>query len=112
MPKDQPAHVDATFYAQVEPRWARPHPYWDDASGNPHLEGAAVIALTQSRPRKPRSGVVVTKLTLRLPASAFLPLQPEAIVVVPSDMIELGSVIEVQASDPRDPDAVDPVVAQ
>jgi hypothetical protein len=94
---NQPSHVDATFYAQVLPNsrgWSK------DAAGNQILDGARVVALTQTKPTKPKPGSVTIKLTVRIPSQAFLPLAPEAVVVVPADMVE-GHPIEVEATDPR-----------
>ena len=88
------AHKDATFYAQVEPVWS----WWKDSNGEQDLQGAKVVAITQKRPSKPRSGVVITKLTIRIPDSAFLPLRPEAIVVIPENMTA-ASPLEVLAED-------------
>jgi hypothetical protein len=101
MSTSQPETVDATFYAQVEPRW---RPYGRDATGHPILDTAKVVALTQSKPERPRRGTVQVKLTLRLPAGAFLPLAPEAIIVIPADLVERGPVV-VDATDPRSPEA-------
>lgn len=97
--RKQPLYADATFYAQVEPKWGNTGAYWTDRAGNPILEGAKVATITQQRPEKPRRGVVVVKLTVRVPASAFLPLSPEAVVVVPEGMTET---IMVEAADPTD----------
>lgn len=99
MPK-QPASVDAVVYAQIEPRWAQSS-YYRDERGNTILEGAAVTSFTQSRPRKPKPGAQVVKLTLRLPASVFLPLEPEAVVVLRADQID-SVPVQVVAMDPHD----------
>lgn len=91
----QPKTVDATFYAQVEPEWRT----WGyQPNGDPVLTGAKVVTITQQRPKKPKPGTVMVKLTLRLPANAFLPLRPEAIVVVPETLTE--TTVEVLADDP------------
>lgn len=74
--------VDATFYAQVEPEWSR----WANSRGERSLVGAKVVTITQKRPTRQRGGTVLVKLTIRVPEAAFLPLRPEAIVVVPEDM--------------------------
>lgn len=88
-------HQDATFYAQVEPEWSR----WTDWKGEHSLTGAKVVNITQKKPSRPRGGTVLVKLTLRIPSAAFLPLRPEAIVVIPVDMTEATSV-EVTAESP------------
>jgi hypothetical protein len=87
-------HVDATFYAQVTPEWSA-YPVYGDKK----LVGAKVARVTQTRPDKPIGGTVLVKLTIRLPASAFLPLRPEAIVVVPESLTS-ATPIEVVAEDP------------
>lgn len=92
--------VDATFYAQVEPQWGYQTTYDRKNGVPPRLLGAKVVATTQQRPGRPRSGVVLVKLTLRLPAGAFLPLQPEAVVEIPDSLTE--TVLEVTATDPTD----------
>lgn len=92
---NQPSHVDATFYAQVEPEWS----HWTSADGERRLNGAKVVTTTQKRPQRPRSGTVLVKLTVRVPAGAFLPLRPEAVVVIPDDMT-VTTPIEVEAEDP------------
>lgn len=88
-------HVDATFYAQVEPEWSS----WRNSEGQRALRGAKVVNVTQRKPERPKGGTVLVKLTIRVPEAAFLPLRPEAIVVVPEDMT-IASPIEVVAEDP------------
>lgn len=83
---------DATFYVQIEPEWSR----WTNSDGERTLRGIKAVALTQKKPDRPRSSVVVTKLTVRVPDAAFLPLRPEAIVVVPEDMV-VTSPVHVEA---------------
>jgi hypothetical protein len=91
-------HVNATFYAQVQPTFGRRY----DAARHESVEcvrSAKVVSITQSRPERPRPGVVVVKLAIRIPEAAFLPLRPEAIVVIPEDMTAPYP-IEVEAGDP------------
>ena len=94
-----PKHVDATFYVQVEPEWST-YP----VHGEKTLRGAKAARLTQTRPGKPVGGTVLVKLTVRLPAGAFLPLRPEAVVVIPEGLTEVQPV-EVIAEDPHQGDA-------
>lgn len=91
----QPSHVDATFYAQVEPEWRG----YVSGTGDRRLVGAKVVRLTQNRPEQPKGGTVLVKLTVRVPAGAFLPLRPEAVVVIPDDMT-VTTPVEVLAEDP------------
>lgn len=89
-------HVDATFYAQVEPEWGYKPSYETEAP----LRAAKVVNVTQKRPSRPKPGTVLVKLTLRVPAAAFYPLRPEAIVVVPESLTE-ATPLEVVAEDPH-----------
>lgn len=92
----QPPHVDATFYAVVRPEW---HRYLKDDKGRPILDGAKVERITQARPKQVAGDAVVTRLTLRVDAAALLPLQPQAIVHITADDVE---VIQVTADAPED----------
>jgi hypothetical protein len=83
---------DATFWAQVEPIWSH-NRLW--------VKGAKVIGITQAKPRRPRGGAVIVKLTIRIPTLAFMPLEPEAIVVIPADMT-ITTPLEVIAQDPTE----------
>lgn len=85
---------DAEFYVQIEPDWYR-------YAGEPVLKGAKAVAITQKRPSRPRGGAVTVKLTVRVPDGAFLPLRPEAVVVIPTDMA-LITPLEVIAGDAND----------
>lgn len=91
----QPDHVDATFYAVVIPSWS--HHRRDDR-GRPVLEGASVERITKNRPGAVRGDAVVTRLTLRVEATALLPLQPQAVVHIRADDVE---VIQVTADTPE-----------
>lgn len=93
-------HVDATFYAQVEPTFGRRYDH-QVCEMVEYVKHAKVVGLTQNRPDRPRRGVIVVKLTIRVPEAAFLPLRPEAIVVVPEDMT-VASPLVVVAEDPND----------
>lgn len=80
MTAQQPATIDVPVYLVVEPEW-RTGNYFRDEKGRQILGGGKVVKHTQNKPAVSRSGVV-TKITLRMPASAFLPLEPSAIVIV------------------------------
>jgi len=89
--------VDVDVYLQVEPRRRQ-----GSVQGRPgKVVEAAVVATTQSRPRKPRGGTITTRITLRIPQRAFDPLEPEAVIVIPMDMTEPHR-IEVVATDPAE----------
>lgn len=91
----QPETVTATVYLVAEPRWRT---WLTDDQDRPILEGARIIKATQSRPSVPREGVIL-KLALEIPAGAFLPLQPEAVIRVSLDDTET---IRATARDPRE----------
>jgi hypothetical protein len=86
MTEKQPTHVDAPVWLVLSPDW---YDRWHglDAQDRPILKGAKVVKHTQQKPNITREGVAV-KITLRVPASAFLPLQPEAIVVLRENDVE------------------------
>jgi hypothetical protein len=80
--------IDTVTYLQVEP------------SGR--YKAGRVVAATQKRPAAPRGGTVVVKITVRIPDAAFAPLQPEAVVLVPTNLTDPHPVV-VEATDPTDP---------
>lgn len=94
-------HVDAAVYLQIEPEWSdyyRRQGRLDDPNA---LVGAKGVAITQKKPGKQRPGTVLVKLTVRIPVAAFLPLRPEAVLVIPDDMTT-HEPLEVLAEDPTD----------
>lgn len=93
MSDTQPTSVDVPVYLLVQPEWK--DRYYSDAQDRPILKGAKVVKHTQQKPRVDREGVAV-KITLRIPAGAFLPLQPEAIVVLRETDIET-IIVEAEA---------------
>jgi hypothetical protein len=72
--------VKTTVYLQVVPRWRRSY-----GGQDPALDSIKVERVTDRQPKKPLAGSVVTKLTLDVADAAFLPIRPEAIVVIPVD---------------------------
>lgn len=87
--------VDAITYLQVEPEWSR----WATRDSASEVRDAKIVRATQNRPERPVPGTVLVKVTVRLPKSAFLPLRPEAVVVIPESLTEAHT-IEVEAGDP------------
>jgi hypothetical protein len=57
-----------------------------------------VVKATQKRPESVPADAVVVKVKLRIPDRAFAPLQPEAVVTVPEDLVQ--NPVEVEAVDP------------
>lgn len=88
-----PKHVDATFYVQVEPT----HSHYDSE----RVIGAKVVRMTKQKPDTPAGGTVLMRLTVRIPVTAFMPLVPEAVIVVPESMTA-ATPIEVTVEDPNE----------
>lgn len=57
-----------------------------------------VIKATQREPDVVESGCVVVKIQLRIPQSAFAPLQPQAVITVPEELVQHP--IHAEAVDP------------
>lgn len=87
--------VRATVYLQVQPEYKR---WIADRSKPEAIDGAKVVRSTQKRSASPEPGTVEVKLTIELPKTAFTPLAPEAIVIVP-DSLTTPHPIEVEAAD-------------
>lgn len=86
--------VQATVFLQVAPERSRYYATDDIDS----IRGAKVVGATQKRSSAPKGGTVEVKLTVEIPKAAFLPLRPEAIVVVPESMTAAHP-ITVEATD-------------
>ena len=90
--------VRATVYLQVQPEytyWAKNRREFDKPGS---IEGAKVVGSTQNRSQKPKPGTVEVKITVEIPKGAFLPLRPEAIVVIPGVLTQPHP-ITVEAED-------------
>lgn len=93
--------VRATVYLQVQPEytyWAKNRREFDKPES---LEGAKVVGYTLNKPQKPRQGTVEVKITVEIPKGAFLPLRPEAVIVIPESLTQPHPV-EVEAIDAND----------
>lgn len=96
--------VRATVYLQVEPQysyWAKHRREFDKPES---LEGAKIVGYTLNKPQKARPGTVEVKITVEIPKGAFLPLRPEAIIVIPESLTQPHPV-EVEALDANEADA-------
>lgn len=80
--------LDADAYLQI-----RRHATWNRYE-------ARVMRVTQRRPDEESvlPGCVVVKVKIQIPSAAFDPLQPEAVVVIPEDLIQRP--VYVTAEDP------------
>jgi len=96
-----PETVHATAYLQIEPNYRA---YYSDRSKPESIDGARVVAVTQKKSAKPRPNTVEVKVTFELPKGAFLPLAPEAIVVIPESLTQPHP-ITVEALDANEGDA-------
>ncbi len=99
-----PDVVRATVYLQVQPEYswqAKQYRQFDTPSA---IQGAKVVGSTQGKSQKPKPGTVEVKVTIEIPKGAFLPLHPEAIVVIPESLTAPHSVT-VKAENPNEMDA-------
>lgn len=91
--------VDVPAFLQVEPEFRD----WTSGDHPDHLRRARVVRVTQTRSHRPKPGSLQVKVTLRIPKAAFLPLSPEAVVIIPADFTDPNP-IEVVATDAHDDD--------
>jgi hypothetical protein len=57
------------------------------------------IKATNKRPTSVPADAVVVKVKLRMPLAAFKPLEPEAVVTVPEELVQQPVHVEAVASD-------------
>lgn len=93
-----PKTVKVPVYLQVEPELS---PYGRGELAVSDVRDAKVVNATQARPKKPKPGTIVVKVTLEVPKAAFLPLAPEALVVIP-ESLTTPHPITVDATDPNE----------
>jgi len=70
---------DATGFLVIEPVRSR-------YNGSPR--GAKLTRVVQKRPTSLPNGAVAVAITIQLPAAAFEPLKPAALIVVPEELIQ------------------------
>lgn len=83
--------VDATGYLVVEGIRTR--------YGKKAVERARLLRVTVGKPASLTADQIAVKVTIRLPAKAFDALQPEAVILVPEELIQQP--VEVEAVDPE-----------
>jgi hypothetical protein len=96
--------VRATVYLQVQPEYtwqAKQYRRFDEPGA---IQGAKVVGSTQGKSQKPKPGTVEVKVTIEIPRGAFLPLRPEAIVIVP-ESLTAPHPVTVEAQDANEGDA-------
>jgi hypothetical protein len=59
---------------------------------------AKLVNATAKKPARPKSGAIVVKVEFNIPASAFEPLSPEAIITIEEGLAR--QVVQVVAADP------------
>lgn len=85
-----PSTHDATFYVRIHAE--RGPSYWGSK-----IQRLKAGWVTQSKPSNLPKDTVAVKLTVRLPDEVFEALTPEAVIVVPAELVQRA--IEVQAGD-------------
>jgi hypothetical protein len=81
--------IDATAYLTLEGTRSR--------YGAKSVRTAKVVRVTQGRPAQLTVDQVAMRVTVRLPAAAFDPISPEALVVVPDELIQRP--VEIEATE-------------
>lgn len=80
---------EATCYVQIK---AKRYSY------SQRIGEIVPVRVTKRKPGAVAEGCIVVKVRVRIPDAAFEPLQPEAVIDVPLDLVQRP--IEVEASDP------------
>lgn len=82
---------DAEFYVRIK---AKRYAY-----GSKAVIAVAAVSLTQSKPANLPKDTVAVKLTVRLPDAVFDALTPEALVIVPAELVQRALEVEAEAGD-------------
>lgn len=93
----RPTSQTATTHLVLEARRQTWGPNDPDTGLKP-VESVRVVAARSRRPEKLARDQIAVKVTVQIPASAFDPLRPTALVVVPESLIHRAP-IEVEAAD-------------
>lgn len=72
----------------------------DSDTGIAEVWRVKITGLRQSRPSRLERDEVAVKVTVEIPAESFNPIQPSALIVVPSDLVLPGT-IGVETEDAR-----------
>ena len=62
--------------------------------GNKSVQSAKVVRVTQGKPAILQVDQIAVKVTIELPTAAFDPLEPQAIIVVPEELIQHPVTVE------------------
>lgn len=66
--------------------------------GSRPIIGARMSRITQNKPTNLANGAVAVAITVQIPAAAFEPLKPAALIVVPEELVQHE--VTAVASDP------------
>lgn len=83
--------VDATGYLVVEGTRLR--------FGAKSVTRAKLVKVTRGKPATLTADQIAVKVTVRIPSKAFDALEPEAVIMVPEELIQQP--VEVEAVDPE-----------
>lgn len=61
--------------------------------------GLQVVKATDKKPKVVPGGAVIVKVRLNMPMAAFTPLEPEAVVTIPEELVQHPVTVEAVASD-------------
>lgn len=86
---------DATFYVRIKAKRGRA--YYANT-----IEGVQATSLTQTKPASLGKDEVAIKLTVRLPDAVFDALTPEAVVIVPAELVQQRVEVDATAGDATD----------
>lgn len=56
--------------------------------GDKPVRGAKIARVTRNKPSTLSADQVAVRVTVRIPAAAFEPLQPAALVIVPEELVQ------------------------
>lgn len=70
---------------------------WAPVNGKFIITGARIVGARTNKPTKLGEDEIVVKVQVQLPKQAFEPLEPEALIVVPEELIQ--HVVEVEATE-------------
>lgn len=81
--------VDALAYLTVEGIRSR--------YGDKSVRTAKVVRVTQGKPASLSGDQIAVRVKIRLPAKAFDPLEPDALIIVPEELIQRP--VEIEATE-------------
>lgn len=92
------AEPTAEFYLVLEGKRSAYKP--KQANGLHPVETARAVSLKANQPKTLGKDQIYMKIRVQVPASAFDPIAPSALIVVPEDLIGKTTEVVVEALDP------------